>query len=146
MYSIYLRAPDQTISERTDTPDRDVALAAFEALIAHREFDGSAMRAILNHEQNALGHHRFDCLAGGEDYWRGRVYQLGMLMPATHDCGANGGRLISVYLDAKAMARAERLGHGDPALGVRRALLHACDCPPAPSRSAAACGQVACMP
>ena len=145
MYSIYLRGPDQAITERTDTPDRDVALAAFEALIAHREFDGSEMRAILNHQHNSLGHHRFNCLAGSEDYWRGRVHQLGALMPLTHDRGANGGRLISVYLDAKAMARAERLGHGDPALGVRRALLHACDSEPARSRSQTAPEAVACM-
>jgi hypothetical protein len=122
MYNIYLRAHDQSITERTSTSDRATALLAFGALLDHGEFDGTRMRAILNHQQIALAHHRFDCVPGDDDYWRGRVDQLEQVTPLNHGLDADGGRHISIYLDAPAMARAVHLGHGDPVEGVRRAL------------------------
>jgi hypothetical protein len=130
MYSICLRAHDQSITERTSTPDRATALLAFGALLDHGEFDGTGMRAILNHQQIALAHHRFDCVPGDDDYWRGRVDQLEQAMPLNHRPNADGGHHLSIYLDAPAMARAVHLGHGDPVEGVRRALRLPLHCGP----------------
>jgi hypothetical protein len=130
MYNIYLRAHDQSITERTSTPDRATALLAFCALLDHGEFDGTRMRAILNHQQIALAHHRFDCVPGDDDYWRGRVDQLEQILPLNHGLDTDGGRHMSIYLDAPAFARALHLGHGDPVEGVRRALRQPLHCGP----------------
>lgn len=130
MYNIYLRAHDQSITERTNTSDRATALLAFGVLLDHAEFDGTRMRAILNHQQIALAHHRFDCAPGDDDYWRGRVDQLQQVVPLNHGLETDGGSHMSIYLDAPAMARALHLGHGDPVEGVRRALRQPLPCEP----------------
>jgi hypothetical protein len=123
MYTIYLRAPDQSISERTNTPFRMVALAAFTTLLEKTEFDGTRMRAILNVNDIALAHHRFDCAPGSDDHWRGRVGQLEVETAGGARFESAGGRHVTIYLDHSSLTKAIELGNGDPAEGIRLALL-----------------------
>ena len=121
MYTIYLRAPDQSITKKTRTSSRSVALSAFATLIEDTEFDGTMMRAILNHQDIAIAHHRFSVAPGNDDFWRGRVDQLEIAEPTVSIRETVGGK-ITMFLDADLLARAEKLGRGDAAEGVRRAL------------------------
>jgi hypothetical protein len=123
MYTIYLRAPDQSITEKTMTACRTVALSAFKALVQHTQFDGTKMRAILNYQDIAIAHHRFCVAPGNDDFWRGRIDQLALAGPGGLRGETASGRNITLFLDAKSLAQAEALGGGDAAAGLRRALL-----------------------
>ena len=123
MYTIYLRAPDQSITEKTRTSCRTVALSAFKALVQHTQFDGTMMRAILNYQDIAIAHHRFSVAPGNDDFWRGRVDQLALEAPGGARNEPAGGRSVTLFLDVKSLAQAEALGGGDAAEGLRRALL-----------------------
>lgn len=123
MYTIYLRAPDQSITEKTRTACRTVALSAFKALVQHTQFDGTMMRAILNYQDIAIAHHRFSVAPGNDDFWRGRVDQLALEATGVGKGEPAGGGSVTLFLDAKALAHAEALGGGDAAEGLRRALL-----------------------
>jgi hypothetical protein len=122
MYTIYLRAPDQSITEKTRTACRTVALSAFKVLVQHTQFDGTMMRAILNYQDIAIAHHRFSVPPGNDDFWRGRVDQLALEVPSSLKGEPAGGRSITLFLDAKSLARAEALGGGNAADGLRKAL------------------------
>lgn len=122
MYTTYLRAADQSITDQTLTSDRATALRAFGALLDRTEFDGTKMRAILNYQNIALAHHRFCVEPGNDDHWRGRVDQLPCPIAATMRHESASGSAVTVFLDNASLALAEKLGHGDPAEGVRRAM------------------------
>jgi hypothetical protein len=122
MYTIYLRAPDQSITEKTRTACRTVALSAFATLVQHTQFDGTMMRAILNYQDIAIAHHRFSVAPGNDDFWRGRVDQLALGAPGGASGTPAGGRSVTLFLDAQSLARAEALGGGDATKGLRLAL------------------------
>jgi hypothetical protein len=122
MYTIYLRAPDQSITEKTRTACRTVALSAFTVLVQRTQFDGTMMRAILNYQDIAIAHHHFSVAPGNDDFWRGRVDQLKLAVPAGFSREPAGGRSITLFLDAQSLALAEALGGGNAAEGLRLAL------------------------
>jgi hypothetical protein len=75
MYRIYLRAPDQSVTDKTVTGDPVAALAAFRTLTERTGLDGTAMLAVLNKDGKPVAHHRFD----GHDptkQWRGRTHEI----------------------------------------------------------------------
>ncbi len=74
-FRIYLRAPDQSVRDKTVTGSPDAARAAFAELVARTDLDGTPMLAVLNRDGRPVAHHRFD----GKDpakWWRGRLDQI----------------------------------------------------------------------
>lgn len=69
-YRIYLRAPDQSVSDKTTTGDPEVARSAFRALTERADLDGSRLLAVLNRDGRPVAHHRFDGLDPAKQ-WRG---------------------------------------------------------------------------
>lgn len=72
IFRIYLRYPDQRVTDKTTTGDPDAARAAFRALTERTDLDGTPMLAVLNRGGRPVAHHRFD----GRDSlksWRGRT-------------------------------------------------------------------------
>lgn len=74
-FRIYLRAPDQSVSDKTMTGDPEAARAAFKSLTERTELDGTPMLAVLNRDGRPVAHHRFDGLDPLK-YWRGRTDQI----------------------------------------------------------------------
>lgn len=74
-FRIYLRARDQSVSDKTVTGDPEVARSAFRALVERADLDGSDRLAVLNRDGRPVAHHRFD----GKDpaqWWRGRTDEI----------------------------------------------------------------------
>jgi len=136
MYSIYLRHPDQQVSDKTSTARRDVAVEAFNALINRTDLDGSKMIGVLNCGGASITCHHFD--ARPDDlmhYWRGRIGDL--IFPASptlihNGTGAgsdkksrttDGGplRRCTTDLDETSIALLTALGDGDLSEGIRLA-------------------------
>jgi len=77
-FRIYLRTPDQQVSEKTVTDNRAVALAAFTALVDRTDLDGKDILAVWNADGKPVAHHSFLLNADGTPkdpgkWWRGRV-------------------------------------------------------------------------
>lgn len=71
-FRVYLRGPDQSVSNKTNTGDPESARAAFKTLVGRTDLDGTQMLAVLNKGGKPVAHHRFD----GHDpakQWRGRT-------------------------------------------------------------------------
>lgn len=80
-YRIYLRYPDQTVSDKTVTGDPEVAKAAFAALVVRTDLDGSEALAVCNRDGKPVARHAFalgpDGLPSHPDkWWRGQVDHL----------------------------------------------------------------------
>lgn len=78
MYRIYLRDPQQRVSDKTTTGDRAAALAAFASLVNRTERDGQSMLAVLNQSGRPVAHHDFRLRPDGSPhdptkYWRGKT-------------------------------------------------------------------------
>ncbi len=78
MYRIYLRDPQQRVSDKTNTSDRAAALAAFSSLVSRADLDGSPMLAVLNLSGRPVAHHDFRLRPDGSahdpaKYWRGKL-------------------------------------------------------------------------
>jgi len=78
IYRVYLRDPQQRVSDKTTTGDRSAALAAFASLVNRTELDGSPMLAVLNFNGRPVAHHDFRLRPDGVShdpakYWRGRL-------------------------------------------------------------------------
>lgn len=74
-YRIYLRSPDQRVTDKTVTGDPVAALAAFCSLVERADLNGTDLLAVLNRGGRPVAHHRFD----GKDpakWWRGRTDQI----------------------------------------------------------------------
>lgn len=74
-YRIYLRSPDQRVSEKTTTGNPEAARAAFRSLTERTDLDGSPLLAVLNRDGRPVAHHRFDGL-DPQKWWRGRTDQI----------------------------------------------------------------------
>ena len=68
MYRIYLRWPDQRVSEKTVTGNPNVAEAAFRALLGRSDLVGQKAAAVLSLNNRQLEYCRFDC---GPDWAQG---------------------------------------------------------------------------
>jgi hypothetical protein len=78
IYRVYLRDPQQRVSDKTTTGDRAAALAAFASLVSRTDLDGSPMLAVLNQNGRPVAHHYFRLRPDGgpldpTKYWRGRL-------------------------------------------------------------------------
>lgn len=78
MYRVYLRDPQQRVSDKTTTGDRAAALAAFMSLVNRTDLDGQPMLAVLNQSGRPVAHHDFRHRPDGvphdpAKYWRGRM-------------------------------------------------------------------------
>lgn len=122
MYAVYLRLPDQSISAKTNTTESALAFAAFSKLVERSDLDGTKILAVVNYGGKALAHHRFECLPGSTDYWRGRVHELQRQAPIEALGLQDIGQYVTVYLDAAAIARANAWGSGDVGEGIQVAL------------------------
>lgn len=74
-FRVYLRGPDQSVTDKTVTGDPEAARAAFRSLTERAHLDGSSMLAVLNVDGRPVAHHRFDGLDPSK-YWRGRTDQI----------------------------------------------------------------------
>lgn len=130
MYRAYIRTFKGEISEKTNTPDRAAAEAAFADLVSRSDLDGQKLAAALTYQNRQLAFHRFDRQPGDADYWRGRLDEIewpqhgGARSGAGAKAadGASGMRRVNVTLDDASDEIAKRLGGGDRSLGIRRAL------------------------
>lgn len=80
-YRIYLRDPNQWVSDKTTTGDRAAALAAFTGLVNRTDLDGSPKLAVLNYSGRPVAHHDFRQRPDGsplysDKYWRGRTDEI----------------------------------------------------------------------
>jgi hypothetical protein len=80
-YRIYLRTPDQQVSDKTVTENRAVAVAAFTELVNRSDLDGKDVLAVLNQDGKPVAHHSFLLDADGKPkepakWWRDRVAEL----------------------------------------------------------------------
>lgn len=78
IYRVYLRDPQQRVSEKTATGDRAAALEAFASLVNRTDLDGSPMLAVLNYNGAPVAHHYFLLRPDGAPidsakYWRGKL-------------------------------------------------------------------------
>lgn len=78
IYRIYLRDPQQRVSDKTNTGDRAVALAAFTSLVNRTDLDGTPLLAVLNFNGRPVAHHDFRLRQDGSPndpakYWRGNL-------------------------------------------------------------------------
>lgn len=60
MYRVYLRWPDQRVSDKTITGNSNVAEAAFRALLGRADLVGQKVAAVLSLESRQLEYCRFD--------------------------------------------------------------------------------------
>ena len=81
MFRIYLRFPDQKVSDKTVTGDPEAARAAFKTLVDRHDLDGSRIIAVLNSNGQPVAHHRFDGLDPIKQ-WRGRTGEIDFSKPA----------------------------------------------------------------
>lgn len=77
VYRVYLRDPQQRVSDKTNTGDRAAALAAFGSLVNRIDLDGAPMLAVLNYNGRPVAHHDFRQRPDGAPhdpakYWRGK--------------------------------------------------------------------------
>ena len=68
IYRVYLRDPQQRVSNKTITGDRASAVAAFASLIDRAALDGSAMLAVLNFNGRPVAHHDFRLRSDGSPH------------------------------------------------------------------------------
>lgn len=130
MYRVYLRTFNAQVTEKTSTPDRAAAQAAFVDLVERTELDGQKLAAVLSYQNRQLAFHRFDRAPGSADYWRDRIDEIewpqrGGAREGAGAKTADGAAAVQRYnvtLDADSEARARHLGDGDRSLGIRRAL------------------------
>lgn len=122
MYRVFLRDPDQQVvpSSVTITNEASAAAQAFATLIARTDFDGRPFSAVLNCNRTQLANHRFHHQPG-HHYWRGRLDEI-QWPQAGHPRVLEGGKRISVYLDATSHQHAIALGGGNASEGIRLAL------------------------
>lgn len=78
IYRVYLRDPQQRVSDKTTTGDRAAAIAAFASLVGRIDLDGTAMLAVLNQNGRPVAHHDFRLRPDRSPhdpakYWRGRL-------------------------------------------------------------------------
>jgi hypothetical protein len=78
IYRVYLRDPQQRVSDKTTTGDRAVALTAFASLVGRTNLDGALMLAVLNQNGRPVAHHDFRMRPDGAPhdpakYWRGQL-------------------------------------------------------------------------
>lgn len=78
IYRVYLRDPQQRVSDKTTTGDRAAALSAFASLIGRTDLDGSPVLAVLNCSGRPVAHHDFRLRPDGvahdpAKYWRGKL-------------------------------------------------------------------------
>lgn len=78
IYRVYLRDPQQQVSDKTTTGDRAAALAAFTSLVGRSDLDGSLMLAVLNYSGRPVAHHDFRQRPDGSPHdpskhWRGKL-------------------------------------------------------------------------
>lgn len=81
IYRIYLRDPQQRVSDKTTTGSPDAALAAFAELVGRTDLDGTAMLAVLNYNGKPVAHHDFRLRTDGsplypDKHWRGKTDQI----------------------------------------------------------------------
>lgn len=75
-YRAYLRTFDGQVSEKTITPSRAAALAAFAELVNRAELDGQRLAAALTCDNRQLAFHRFDRELGCADFWRDKLEEI----------------------------------------------------------------------
>lgn len=71
MYRIYLKWPDQRVSDKTVTGNPDVAETAFRALLARQDLVGKLVVAVLSLNNRGLEYCRFDRPPGCVDSLKG---------------------------------------------------------------------------
>lgn len=77
-YRVYLRDPQQRVTDKTVTGDKAAALAAFASLVDRTDLDGSTLLAVLNCSGRPVAHHDFRLQSDGSPhdsgkYWRGKL-------------------------------------------------------------------------
>ena len=75
-FRIYLRAPDQSVSDKTVTGDPEAARAAFKSLTERTDLDGPPILAVLNRDGRPVAHHWFGTPTDPAKWWRGRTDQI----------------------------------------------------------------------
>lgn len=60
MYRVYLRWPNQRVSDKTATQDKHEADQAFHALLARSDMIGKKAAAVMSFDNQQLKYHRFD--------------------------------------------------------------------------------------
>lgn len=75
-YRTYLRTFDGQVSDKTITPSRAAALAAFTELVNRHDLDGQKLAAALTCNNRQLAFHRFDRDPGSADYWRNKLEEI----------------------------------------------------------------------
>lgn len=125
IYRAYLRTFDGKVppETKTITADRTAAESAFADLVNREELDGQKLAAVLSYNNSQLAFHRFDRKPGDADYWRDKMDEIpwppGQVgRPAEME----GGKRVNVYLDAKSLETAAKLGNGNVSEGIRIAL------------------------
>lgn len=81
MYRVYLRDPQQRVSDKTTTGSPDAARAAFAELVGRAHLDGQPMLAVLNRDGRPVAHHDFRLRPDGsplypDKHWRGRTHLI----------------------------------------------------------------------
>lgn len=81
MFRIYLRDPQQRVTDKTVTGDPDAARAAFRSLTERTDLDGTTMLAVLNRDGRPVAHHYFSIRPDGtpldpSKWWRGRTDEI----------------------------------------------------------------------
>lgn len=124
-YRIYLQTPDGSTFERTETGSRSIADSAFRTFLDRDELKGKPVSVHLVYERDTLAVHRFDASSRSPDNWRAKVEEI----PWPEEDGKRGrprelegGARHQVYLDARSIARAKKLGKGNVSEGIRIAL------------------------
>jgi len=75
-YRIYLRSPDQRVTDKTVTESKAAALAAFGELVGRTDLDGRKLLAVLNQDGRKIAHHNFQAQPGDADYWLDRFGEI----------------------------------------------------------------------
>ena len=81
IYRVYLRDPQQRVSDKTATGDRAVAIAAFASLVNRTDLDGTAMLAVMSYSGRPVAHHDYRLRPDNSPhdpakYWRGRMAEI----------------------------------------------------------------------
>ncbi len=122
-YRAYLRDFDGQILEKTIAANSLAAMDVFSALVNRTELDGQKLLAALTCGNRQIAYHRFDRQPGDANYWRDRLDEIPWPPgQAGRPVEMEGGRRVQVYLDAKSIAVASRLGDGNVSEGIRKAL------------------------
>ena len=75
-YRIYLRSPDQSVTNKTVTDSKAVAVAAFGELVGRADLQGCKLLAVLNQDGRKIAHHNFQAQPGDSDYWLDRFSEV----------------------------------------------------------------------